>query len=85
MSERKEMSTETRSLLAAVLCLLVIAAWSLIYKPPQPPAAHARIRAATNPVRPAQSGSSASAPAAKAAHSRSPATMRAAGRRTLRS
>ena len=36
MSERKEMSTETRSLLAAVLCLVVIAGWSLIYKPPQP-------------------------------------------------
>jgi YidC/Oxa1 family membrane protein insertase len=36
VSERKEMSTETRSLLAAVLCLIVIAAWSLIYKPPQP-------------------------------------------------
>ena len=36
MSERKEMSTETRSLIAAVLCLVVIAGWSLIYKPPQP-------------------------------------------------
>ena len=33
------MSTEMRSLLAAVLCLLVIAGWSLIYKPPQPPPA----------------------------------------------
>ena len=30
MSERKEMSTETRSLIAAVLCLLVIAGWSLL-------------------------------------------------------
>ncbi len=39
MSERKEMSTEMRSLLAAVLCLVVIAGWSLIYKPPQPPPA----------------------------------------------
>ncbi len=39
MSERKEMSTEMRSLLAAVLCLIVIAGWSLIYKPPQPPPA----------------------------------------------
>ena len=37
MSERKEMSTEMRSLLAAVLCLIVIAGWSLIYKPPQQP------------------------------------------------
>ncbi len=36
MSEGKELSTETRSLIAAVLCLLVIAGWSLIYKPPQP-------------------------------------------------
>jgi YidC/Oxa1 family membrane protein insertase len=36
VSERKEMSTETRSLLAAVLCLVVIAGWSMIYKPPQP-------------------------------------------------
>ncbi len=36
MSEPKELSTETRSLIAAVLCLLVIAGWSLIYKPPQP-------------------------------------------------
>ena len=36
MSERKELSTETRSLIAAVLCLMVIAGWSLIYKPPQP-------------------------------------------------
>ena len=36
MSERKELSTETRSLIAAVLCLLVIAGWSLIYKPQQP-------------------------------------------------
>ncbi len=38
MSERKEMSTEARSLLAAVLCLAVIAIWSLIYKPPPPTA-----------------------------------------------
>ena len=36
MSERKEMSTEMRSLLAAVLCLIVIVGWSLIYKPQQP-------------------------------------------------
>jgi YidC/Oxa1 family membrane protein insertase len=37
LSERKEMSTEMRSLIAAVLCLLVIAAWSYIYKPPAAP------------------------------------------------
>jgi YidC/Oxa1 family membrane protein insertase len=36
VSEPKEMSTETRSLIAAVLCLIVIAGWSLIYKPPPP-------------------------------------------------
>ena len=53
MSERKEMSTETRSLIAAVLCLVVIAAWSLIYKPPQPASGQARRRAAANPATPA--------------------------------
>jgi YidC/Oxa1 family membrane protein insertase len=37
LSERKEMSTEMRSLLAAVLCLIVIAGWSMIYKPQQIP------------------------------------------------
>jgi YidC/Oxa1 family membrane protein insertase len=36
VSERKELSTETRSLIAIVLCLMVIGLWSLIYKPPQP-------------------------------------------------
>jgi YidC/Oxa1 family membrane protein insertase len=38
VSERKELSTETRSLIAAILCLIVIAGWSFIYKPPEPPA-----------------------------------------------
>ena len=52
MSERKEMSTEMRSLIAAVLCLVVIAAWSLIYKPPQPPPANPAA-VTTNPVAPA--------------------------------
>ncbi|MBZ5699911.1 MAG: membrane protein insertase YidC [Acidobacteriia bacterium] len=52
MSERKEMSTETRSLIAAVLCLVVIAAWSLIYKPPQPPPPHPS-PVTTSPVPPA--------------------------------
>ena len=51
MSERKEMSTEMRSLLAAVLCLIVIAGWSLIYKPPQPPPANPAA-VTTNPVPP---------------------------------
>ena len=49
MSERKELSTEMRSLIAAVLCLVVIAAWSLIYKPPQPPPANPAA-VTTNPV-----------------------------------
>src|SRR5579862_4952240 len=62
------MSTEMRSLLAAVLCLLVIAGWSLIYKPPQsPPAAPAAT--ATNPALPVTQGTppGAAPPVAKAA------------------
>ena len=56
MSERKEMSTETRSLIAAVLCLVVIGGWSLIYKPPaQPPFPIAPNPAPTLPAAPAQS------------------------------
>jgi len=66
VSERKEMSTETRSLIAAVLCLLVIAAWSLIYKPPKP------APPASNPV-PAAPASPAPAAAAPATPT-SPAT-----------
>ena len=77
MSERKEMSTETRSLLAAVLCLLVIAAWSLIYKPPQPAPTNPN-PAATNQVKPAPAVPAT--PAAKtAAAPVAPATIRAAG------
>jgi YidC/Oxa1 family membrane protein insertase len=38
LSEQKELSTETRSLIAAVLCLIVIVGWSFIYKPPETPA-----------------------------------------------
>ncbi len=45
MSEPKELSTETRSLIAAILCLIVIAGWSFIFKPPEPPAP-----AQTNPA-----------------------------------
>jgi YidC/Oxa1 family membrane protein insertase len=59
LSERKEMSTEMRSLLAAVLCLVVIAVWSLIYKPPQPPPPSAKpATSATNPAAPAPVASS---------------------------
>ena len=80
MSERKEMSTEMRSLLAAVLCLVVIAGWSLIYKPPQPPQPLAKpVAATTNPVAPAPAVPSTSVPGAgKAAASAAPVTMRAA-------
>ena len=78
MSERKEMSTEMRSLLAAVLCLLVIAGWSLIYKPPQPPPANpAAVK--TNSIAPAQNAPSISVPATgKPAPSAAPIAMRAA-------
>ena len=55
MSERKEMSTEMRSLMAAVLCLVVIAGWSLIYKPPQPPPANPAA-VTTNPAPPPAQG-----------------------------
>ena len=76
MSERKEMSTETRSLLAAVLCLFVIG-WSLIYKPPQPPPNNPA-PAVTNSYKPAPAippGTGAKSAAAPSA----PATLRAAG------
>jgi YidC/Oxa1 family membrane protein insertase len=62
VSERKELSTETRSLIAAVLCLLVIAAWSLIYKPPPP-------TVKTNPA-----ATAPASPMAPAAASTSPKT-----------
>jgi YidC/Oxa1 family membrane protein insertase len=76
VSEPKEMSTETRSLLAIVLCLVVIGAWSLIYKPPQPTPIKPN-PAATIPVAPAQSSPS---PVAKAsATAAPPAAMHAAG------
>jgi len=79
VSERKEMSTEMRSLIAAVLCLVVIAAWSLIYKPPQPPPANPAA-VTTNPVStPAQATASTSVPAQKKAVApAAPVTMRAA-------
>ncbi|MGH9679461.1 MAG: membrane protein insertase YidC, partial [Candidatus Acidiferrales bacterium] len=67
MSERKEWSTETRSLLAAILCLVVIAAWSLIYKPPPPPAPTKPNAVATNPAKPAPAAPSAPAEKSKAA------------------
>ena len=78
MSERKELSTEMRSLMAAVLCLVVIAAWSLIYKPPQPPPANPAA-VTTNPVAPAPGTPPTSGPAAKKpAAPAAPVTMRAA-------
>ena len=82
MSERKEMSTEMRSLIAAVLCLLVIAGWSLIYKPPQPqqPPAKQAAAAATNSASPATGAAVATpnAAAAKSAVQAAPVSMRAA-------
>ncbi len=81
MSERKEMSMEMRSLLAAVLCLFVIAGWSMFYKPQQPPVPPAKPAVTTpSPVAPAAgtpSPSSVTGPG-KAAASAAPVTMRAA-------
>jgi len=75
VSEPKEMSTETRSLIAAVLCLIVIAGWSLIYKPPQPVPPPT-----TNPT-PVVSGPGAPSYAIPPAGAvaATPATLRAAG------
>jgi len=53
VSERKEMSTEARSLLAAVLAMLVIGIWAVIYKPPVPTPPPQPPAAVTNPVSPA--------------------------------
>jgi YidC/Oxa1 family membrane protein insertase len=80
VSERKEMSTEMRSLLAIVLCLVVIAGWSLIYKPPQPPPLPAKPAAATsNPIAPVPGVPSNSGPSGtKVAAPATPVTMRAA-------
>ncbi|HTC61697.1 MAG TPA: membrane protein insertase YidC, partial [Candidatus Saccharimonadales bacterium] len=80
MSERKEMSTEMRSLLAAVLCLIVIAGWSMIYKPAQPPPAPAKPATSTTyPATPAPGTSpSYTTSAAKAPASAAPVTMHAA-------
>jgi YidC/Oxa1 family membrane protein insertase len=80
LSERKEMSTEMRSLLAAVLCLIVIAGWSMIYKPQQQPVVPAKpATTTTSPVTPAP-GTSPAYPTSvgKVPASTAPATMRAA-------
>lgn len=77
MSERKEMSTETRSLIAAVLCLIVIAGWSMIYKPPEPPPPKPSPVATNSPAAPpATAGSSTKSSAGTPAVT---ATVRAAG------
>ena len=80
MSERKEMSTETRSLIAAVLCLLVIAGWSLIYKPPAQPTPPNPNPAVANQAKPAQPAPSAPGPpsAQGAAAPAAPVAIRAA-------
>jgi len=78
VSDFNEWSTETRSLVAAVLCLAVIAVWSLIYKPPPPPATK------TNPVA-AKAGQVSTGAAQKPEQKVAPApppkpiTIRAAG------
>ncbi len=77
MSERKELSTETRSLIAAVLCLLVIAGWSLIYKPPQP-TPNKPNPAATTPASPMPTGAS-STPVKASANPAPVVAMHAAG------
>src|ERR1700687_4636450 len=71
------MSTETRSLIAAVLCLVVIAGWSLIYKPPQPTAVKPN-PVTTAPVSATPAGSSP-APSQASAIPAPAAAMRAAG------
>jgi YidC/Oxa1 family membrane protein insertase len=79
VSERKEMSTETRSLIAAVLCLIVIAGWSLLYKPPQPIPTKPNPVTTTSPAA-APAKASPSSTSSKAAASRVPAAaMHAAG------
>jgi YidC/Oxa1 family membrane protein insertase len=78
VSERKELSTETRSLIAAVLCLLVIAGWSLIYKPPAAPPPPANPSSpAVNQAKPAQAAPSAPG-AAGAISPAGPVAVRAA-------
>jgi len=77
VSERKELSTETRSLIAAVLCLLVIAGWSLIYKPPQP-TPNKPNPAATTPASPMPTGAS-STPVKASANPAPVVAMHAAG------
>jgi YidC/Oxa1 family membrane protein insertase len=66
LSERKEMSTETRSLIAAVLCLLVIAGWSLIFKPPAQPPPITPNPVPTLPAAPAQTPAGTARPSASA-------------------
>jgi YidC/Oxa1 family membrane protein insertase len=79
VSERKEMSTEMRSLLAAVLSLVVIAGWALVYKPAQPqlPAKPAAT-SATPPTPVPGAAPPAAASAAKAVAPAVPVAMRAA-------
>jgi YidC/Oxa1 family membrane protein insertase len=81
VSERKELSTETRSLIAAVLCLVVIAGWSLIYKPPQPtpPGPNPATANSTAPLSGAASSAKPAANSSKAsANPIPPAAIRAA-------
>jgi YidC/Oxa1 family membrane protein insertase len=76
------MSTEMRSLLAIVLCVIVIAGWSFLFKPAQlPPAKPAAVSTApaSPAAAPAAAGSTAGTPSsAKPAPPVAPATLRAA-------
>ncbi len=82
MSERKEMSMEMRSLLAAVLCLIVIAGWARFYKPPvQPQPPEQPAATASYPAASAPATSSTTSPALGMMKATAPATaitMRAA-------
>jgi YidC/Oxa1 family membrane protein insertase len=66
-----------------VLCLIVIAGWSLIYKPPPQPIPAKPAAATTNPVLPTQATTYASsAGAGKVAEASAPVAMRAASAET---
>ena len=80
MSERKEMSTEARSLLAALLCLAVIFIWSFIYKPPPPPPRPNP--SATNPAPAATAGAAAVTVPIPGTHSPAPVLRAASAERT---
>ncbi len=92
MSERKEMSTELRALLATVLCLAVLAGWEYFFKPPAPPSNQPAVTSSTGtnggpsltPNAPTAAAPAAPAPAKPKAPTPPPApiTVRAANAET---